>query len=114
TASAKAGKQRLALEGYTKRGLDVALIVTASLTILTYLTYTLDSETLKFFKANTLWPTTLFVVLGVWRFLHIVRYRPKAESPTQEMLSDGPMVGIVLLWLGVIVWLVYRLQPLAG
>jgi decaprenyl-phosphate phosphoribosyltransferase len=114
TASAKAGKQRVALEGYSKRGLDIALIVTASLTIATYLTYTLDSETLQFFKAKTLWPTTIFVVLGVWRFLHIVRYRPKAESPTQEMLSDGPMVGIVLLWIGVIGWLVYHLQPLAG
>ncbi len=114
TASAKAGKQRLALDGYSKRGLDVALIVTAFLTIATYLTYTLDSETLRFFKADTLWPTTIFVVLGVWRFLHIVRYRPKAESPTQEMLSDGPMVGIVLLWIGVIGWLVYHLQPVAG
>lgn len=111
TASAKAGKQRLALEGYTKRGLDMALTVTALLTVGTYLRYTLDAETLAFFKAGTLWPTTLFVVLGVWRFLHIVRYRPKAESPTQEMISDGPMVGIVLLWIIVVGWLVYHLQP---
>jgi 4-hydroxybenzoate polyprenyltransferase len=111
TASAKAGKQRLALEGYTKRGLDLALTVTATLTIGTYLRYTLDEATLEFFRAKTLWPTTLFVVLGVWRFLHIVRYRPKAESPTQEMISDGPMVGIVLVWIVVIGWLVYHLQP---
>jgi len=111
TASAKAGKQRVALEGYSKRGLDLALTLTAVLTVGTYLTYTLDPETLRFFKARTLWPTTLFVVLGVWRFLHIVRHRPKAESPTQEMLSDGPMVGIVLLWIGVVGFLVYHLQP---
>lgn len=111
TASAKAGKQRVALEGYTKRGLDLALTTTALLTVGTYLTYTLDSSTLAFFRAKTLWPTTIFVVLGVWRFLHIVRHRPKAESPTQEMISDGPMVGIVLLWIVVIGWLVYHLQP---
>lgn len=111
TASAKAGKQRLALEGYTKRGLDLALTITALLTVGTYLRYTLDSATLAFFRADILWPTTIFVVLGVWRFLHIVRYRPRAESPTQEMLSDGPMVGIVLLWIIVVGWLVYHLQP---
>lgn len=111
TASAKAGKQRTALEGYSKRGLDVALTVTAALTTVTYLRYTTDPETLAFFKAETLWPTTIFVVLGVWRFLHIVRYRPRAESPTQEMISDGPMVGIVLLWVVVVGWLVYHLQP---
>lgn len=109
--TAKAGKQRIALSGYTKRGLDTALMVTAGLTVLTYLTYTLDPHTLSFFRAQYLWPTTLFVVLGVLRFVHIVRYRPKAESPTQEMLSDGPMVAIVLLWIGVVLWLVYHLQP---
>lgn len=111
TASAKAGKQRTALEGYSKRGLDVALTVTALLTTAVYLRYTTDPATLVFFKASTLWPTTLFVILGQWRFLHIVRYRPKAESPTQEMLSDGPMVGIVLLWVVVVGFLVYHLQP---
>lgn len=114
TASAKAGKQRLALEGYTKRGLDVALVVTSAATVAIYLTYTLDPRTLAVFHATTLWPTTLFVVLGILRFLHIVRFRPKAESPTQEMLSDGPMVAIVLLWIFTVAWYVYHLQPAAG
>lgn len=111
TASAKAGKQRIALEGYSKRGLDLALLITAVLTVGTYLKYTLDESTLLFFRTDTLWPTTVFVILGVLRFIHIVRYRPKAESPTQEMLSDGPMVGIVLLWVMLVGYLVYHLQP---
>jgi decaprenyl-phosphate phosphoribosyltransferase len=111
TASARAGKQRVALEGYTKRGLDLALSITAVLTVGTYLKYTVDDSTIAFFRSSSLWPTTIFVVLGVMRFLHIVRYRPKAESPTQEMLSDGPMVGIVLLWIVVVGYLVYHLQP---
>ncbi|MCH2108277.1 MAG: decaprenyl-phosphate phosphoribosyltransferase [Polyangiaceae bacterium] len=111
TASAKAGKQRQALKGYTKRGLDGALVVTSLATVFTYLSYTLNAETQQFFKVETLWPTTLFVILGVLRFLHIVRNRPKAESPTQEMLSDGPMVGIVLFWVATVLWLVYHLQP---
>jgi 4-hydroxybenzoate polyprenyltransferase len=111
TAEARPSKQRQALEAYTKRGLDVALWVTAAATVAVYLVYTLDPSTLSFFRAGTLWPTSLFVVAGVWRFVHIVRYRPKAESPTQEMISDGPMVGIVLLWIMVIGWLVYHLHP---
>lgn len=111
TASARAGKQRVALEGYTKRGLDVALGVTSAATVATYLTYTLDPSTQAFFHITTLWPTTLFVVLGILRFLHIVRFRPRAESPTQEMLSDGPFVGILLLWVFTVAWLVYNLQP---
>lgn len=111
TAAARRGQQRAALETYTKRGLDAALMATASATVLTYLVYTLDPSTRAFFRAGVLWPTTLFVILGVARFIHIVRFRPKAESPTQEMLSDGPMVAIVLLWIVVVIWLVYNLQP---
>ncbi len=114
TASAKAGQQRLALEGYKKRGLDLALGVTSIATTGTYLVYTLDPRTLAVFRADTLWPTTIFVILGILRFLHIVRYRPKAESPTQEMLSDGPMVAIVLMWIFTVAWLVYHLQPGTG
>ncbi len=111
TASAKAGKQRTALRGYSKRGLDLALTVTSLLTVGTYFVYTIDPVTRAFFRAEYLWPTTLFVILGVLRFLHIVRYRPRAESPTQEMISDGPMVAIVLLWIVVVGFLVYHLQP---
>lgn len=112
TASARsAGQQRLALEGYSKRGLDLALLVTSACTTLTYLVYTLDAETQRFFRTEWLWPSTGLVVLGIWRFLYIVQNRPKAESPTQEMLSDGPFVAIVLGWAILVMWLVYHLQP---
>lgn len=111
TAKTKAKAQRAALEGYTKAGLDRALGSTAFATVAVYLIYTLDPQTHRFFHTDVLWPTTLFVAAGVTRFLHLVRHRPNAESPTQEMLSDGPMVAIVLLWVVVVVWMVYHLRP---
>ena len=80
-------------------------------TIAAYVAYTLDSHTRQFFHSDHLWLSTLFVGLGVWRFLHIVKNRPLAESPTQEMLHDGAFVGIVLGWVGVVLWLVYNLRP---
>ena len=67
--------------------------------------------TSAFFGSDKLWLTTIFVVLAVLRFLFLVRSRPHAESPTQEMLRDGPFVGAVLVWVGVVVWIVYNLRP---
>jgi decaprenyl-phosphate phosphoribosyltransferase len=110
-AAARAGQQRLALESYSKRGLDIALGATALTTIITYLAYTLDEHTRSFFQSNSLWVSTVFVMLGVLRFLHLVRSRPRSESPTQEMLKDGPFVLIVLLWTGLVMWVVYNLRP---
>ncbi len=111
SARNQAAAQRLALESYTKRGIDLALFVTASATIATYVVYTLDPHTRAFFRSDWLWPSAAFVVLGVGRFLHIVRHRPKAESPTQEMLKDGPFVMIVLGWVILVMLVVYRLRP---
>jgi hypothetical protein len=66
---------------------------------------------MSFFHSDSLWWTSIFVLLGVWRFLVLVRSRPKAESPTQEMLRDGPFVAIVFSWIIVVLWIVYKLQP---
>jgi 4-hydroxybenzoate polyprenyltransferase len=111
SARNQAAAQRAALESYSKRGLDVALFATAAATVATYLVYTLDSHTRAFFQTDWLWVSTAFVVLGVQRFLFIVRKRPKAESPTQEMLRDGPFVAIVLFWVILVMWVVYNLRP---
>jgi decaprenyl-phosphate phosphoribosyltransferase len=110
-AAHRAKKQRKALSGYSSVGLDAALGVTGLATIATYVAYTLDPETKAFFGSDKLWLTTVFVVLAELRFLHLVRSRPHAESPTQEMLRDGPFVAAVLVWAGVVVWIVYHLQP---
>lgn len=110
-AAGKASLQRAALEQYTERGLDVALAVTGLATVATYLVYTLDPRTEAFFRTATLWPSALLVMLGVGRFLQLVKSRPKSESPTQEMLRDGPFVAIVLSWAALVMWVVYRLKP---
>jgi decaprenyl-phosphate phosphoribosyltransferase len=110
-AAGKASLQRAALEAYSRRGLDWALGLTALTTIATYLSYTLDSRTRAFFHTDALWISTLFVVLGVGRFLQLVQSSPKAESPTQEMLRDGPFVAVLLMWVGLVMWVVYHLRP---
>jgi len=114
-ASENAGKQRAALEAYTPRSLDVALALTGGATVITYIAYTLDSTTKAFFNSNYLWLTAPFVGFGIWRFLLIVSGRAgrglKAESPTQEMLRDVPLVLDLVGWVIVVVAIVYQLRP---
>lgn len=111
-ASGKGGaKQRAALGGYSRRGLKWALRCTAAATVAAYLAYTFDPETVAFFHSRSLWWTTIFVVLGMWRFQVLVRSRPESESPTQEMLRDGPFVAIIFSWIVVVLWVVYNFGP---
>lgn len=110
-AATKAKVQRQSLGLYTRRGLDIALAGTGTATIATYLIYTLDANTRAFFRSDNLWLSTILVALALLRFLAIVRGRPHAESPTQEMLRDGPMVAIGFLWVVLVMWMVYQLRP---
>lgn len=109
----RAGKQRAVLKDYSKGGLDLALWLTATATVGVYVAYTLDPQTRAFFRSDYLWTSTVLVILGVGRFVQLVRTRPDAESPTQEMLKDGPFVGIVLVWVMMVMWIVYHLAPKA-
>ncbi|MBI4950610.1 MAG: decaprenyl-phosphate phosphoribosyltransferase [Myxococcales bacterium] len=106
-----AEKQRAALRAYSPRALTIALAVTGVASVAAYVLYTLDSHTTEFFKSDLLWLTAIHPAFGVVRFLQLVRGRPKAESPTQEMLSDVPFVLNVFVWVAEIVVIVYRLRP---
>lgn len=103
---------RKSLEGYTERGLDIALGVTSLATVGTYLAYTLNPNTRQFFHNDWLWPSTGFTILGMARFLQIVTGRPKAESPTQEMLRDVPFILVLLGWVVWVMVTVYQIRPM--
>ena len=110
-----ARKQRVALEAYSTRSLNVAMCVTGTAAALTYVAYTLDPATCAFFNSNHLWLTAPFTVYGIVRFLMLVNGRAgrglRAESPTQEMLRDVPFVLNLTLWVVVVVAVVYKLRP---
>jgi len=109
-ASANAGKQRAALEAYSPRTLTIALAITGFTTVAVYLAYTLDAKTQAFFKTPWLWITAIHALFGVVRFLQLVVARPKAESPTQEMLRDVPFMLNFILWVIEVFVLVYQVR----
>lgn len=110
-ASAKGSKQRAALEAYSPRILTFALASTGIATIVTYLAYTLDHATQRFFQNPYLWATTIHPIFGVIRFLQLVVSRTKAESPTQEILRDVPFMMNITIWILEVVFIVYNLRP---
>ena len=90
--------QRQVLSGYSERALNVLLLSTAITTVATYGFYTIDPHTLAFFGSNRLIWSIPFAVFGVFRFLYLVRNRPDAESPTEQMLTDLPFVINLFAW----------------
>ena len=102
-----AHKQRSVLKAYSARTLTVLLYATGLATIGTYVVYTVDPHTRRAFGTDYLAATTLFMVFGIFRFLHLVRGRPHSESPTEEMLRDKPFLLNALLCAVAVVVIIY-------
>jgi decaprenyl-phosphate phosphoribosyltransferase len=108
--STNATKQRAALGAYSPRALTIALAITGVATVGNYFAYTLDSETARYFKTPWLWITTVHTIFALIRFLQLVAGRPKAESPTQEMLRDVPFVLNLVIWVLEVIAVVYNVR----
>jgi decaprenyl-phosphate phosphoribosyltransferase len=104
-------KQRASLEAYTSGALGRALWITGAASIATYVAYTIDPATRHMFHSDLLWLTAPNPVFGVLRFVYLVRSRPRAESPTQEMLRDAPFMINLFVWVAIVVAIVYKLRP---
>ncbi len=91
------GKTRRALERYQLSHIRVALYALGAATTAAYVFYTQAPHTVTFFGTRNMIFTAPFCALGMWRFL-VLATRRSGESPTEEMLRDGPFMLNLLLW----------------
>ncbi len=103
-----ASRQRRVLEHYTPEFVDGLLLVSAAATVMGYALYTIWPSTVQKFGSEALLYTLPFVTYGVFRYLYLLRVSEVSEDPSQVLLTDRPMAGCVLLYLGVVVMILYR------
>jgi len=97
-----AATHRPALHGYDAQLLDQLLSVTAAATVVSYGLYTLAEQTVRKHGSHLVW-TLLWVVAGLFRYLHLVHTRDLAGEPDRMVWTDRPLLGIVVAW-GISVW----------
>lgn len=98
---------RKVLQQYSKSAVSVLLWITGVATVGAYVIYTLDPHTREHFGTDFLVATSAFALFGVLRFVHLVRNRPDAESPTEEMLRDAPFLVNGLLGFVTLIAIIY-------
>lgn len=105
----KPGEQRRVLERYNQKHVQVAMLITGALTLLTYSAYTLSPDTQERFAFS--WPrfalTIPFTALGLSRFWSLTHLPHILSSPTDAMLKDPPFLLNALAWCTSVILLVY-------
>lgn len=89
---------RPSLEKTSGKLLDRLIMVTAGLAALAYSLYTVAPDTVLKFGSRKLAFTIPFVLLGLWRYFHLVYRREEGGRPEKVLLTDPPMIAIVLLY----------------
>jgi len=98
---------RQSINGYSAKLLDYSMIIMASVIIVSYLMYTLSVETDTKFHTKDLYFTSLFVLLGVLRYMQIIFVEKNAGSPTDIFWKDRIIQLALFGWIVLFGALIY-------
>lgn len=81
---------------YNLTFINQAITITASVTLVCYIMYTMSPEVIANFHTSNLYLTSVFVLLGLLRYIQISVVDKKSGDPTKIILNDRFIQLIVL------------------
>jgi 4-hydroxybenzoate polyprenyltransferase len=99
---------RAILKEYTVGLLDEMIMISTTMTLMTYSLYTFSAEGLP--KNHSMMLTIPFVLYGVLRYLYLIHVRGEGGAPDEVILRDYPLQATVALW-GLSILLLLYLFP---
>ena len=83
---------------YNLTFINQAITIAASVTLVCYIMYTVSPEVVERFHTDKLYLTSVFVLLGLLRYIQLAVVDKRSGDPTKVMLKDLFIQLIVLLW----------------
>ena len=90
--------------------LNQAITITATVTLVCYVMYTVSPEVEQRIGTRYLYLTTVFVIIGILRYLQLTLVDNKSGDPTKAMLHDRVLQAVVLLWFLAFLLIIYILR----
>ena len=95
---------RSVLSKYNHTTIDIFLFISATLTMLSYSLYTIDTITIQKLETDYLVYTVPFVLFGIFRYLFLLFGKMQTLEPVEIVLTDRQLQITILLWLLVVVF----------
>lgn len=95
---------------YNTTFINQAITITASVTLVCYIMYTVSPEVVNRFHSDLLYLTSVFVLLGLLRYIQITVVDKRSGDPTKMMLRDRFTQCVVLLWALTFLVLIYVIK----
>lgn len=100
-------RARISVDGYSLNFIDSSMVVLAAVTIVSYIMYTMSSEIIAKFKTGHLYLTTVFVMLGIMRYLQIIIVEQRSADPVEILWKDSFIQTTIIGWITMFGLLIY-------
>lgn len=100
-------KMRKVIDGYNLKFLDSTMMMTASITIVAYILWSISPEVAQRLNTDNLYLSAVFVVLGIMRYMQIALVEEKSGNPSKVLLRDRFIQLTLVGWVGVFIWVLY-------
>ena len=92
---------------YNLTFINQAITITGSVMLVCYIMYTVSPEVTAHFQTHNLYLTSIFVLVGLLRYIQIAVVDEQSGDPTKVILRDRPTQFIVLGWLLAFLVIIY-------
>jgi magnesium-transporting ATPase (P-type) len=100
-------RTRGSVDGYSMEILNGLMIMMATVTIVSYIMYTISPEVITYFHSDKIYLTVFFVMLGIMRYVQISYLENKGSSPTEVLIKDGFIQFCLAGWILTFAVLIY-------
>ena len=100
-------KLRKNISRYNAEFIQLSLAIIASVTIVCYIMYTVDQNVIERISNNYLYTTSIFVMLGILRFLQLTIVDMKSSSPTKILIKDRFIQLCIFFWMALFTIILY-------
>jgi len=103
----EAGSHRKILQEYSVVYLDLMMGISSTMTLMSYVLYTVSPETKQHLGTDKMFITIPIVVYAIFRSLYITYIKNMGHNPTKAILTDFSVLFSGLLWILMILGLMH-------
>ncbi len=92
-------QMRKSISGYNLEFISSAISILCGILVVSYLLYITSPEIISRFQNKHAYISTVFVIMGILRYLQITLVEGKSGSPTKVLIGDLFLQTTVILWM---------------
>ena len=100
-------KVRKVIEGYNLNFLDSAIIMTGAITIVSYIIWSISTDVTQKLEVNYLYLSSVFVIIGILRYLSITLVEGKSGNPSYILQKDLFIQLSICGWVVFFIFILY-------